>query len=67
MNIVHRVGQVVVGQKFSCKYPMNGTRNILRNQVGEVKVVGESYLKIQREDGTYRNLRADRMIDPVLT
>lgn len=66
MKIVHRIGQVVVGQKFACKYPMNGTRNILRNQVGEVKHVGVEFIKIQREDGSYRNLRADRMIDPVL-
>lgn len=64
MKLVDRV-KASVGSNFSCKYPMNGTRNILRNQVGTVTRVGETFLQIKRKDGSYRNLRADRMIDPV--
>lgn len=66
MKIADSFKSVAVGQKFACKYPQHGTRNILCNQVGKVKHVGESYIKIEREDGSFRNLRAERMVDAVV-
>jgi len=61
--------QIAAGKTIHCKYPKHGTRNILKNHAGVVEVLGVGpngpYATIRSEDGKYRTLRYDRMIDPV--
>ena len=49
-----------------CKYPQHGNRNILVNQLGPVVKCGQTYVTIQRQDGSYRSLSYARMVDPVV-
>lgn len=64
MTVLSRSVNVEVGQNFACKYPQHGVRNVLCNQVGKVEKVGEKYVCIKREDGTFRSLRIEKMIEP---
>ncbi len=57
---------VAVGKRFSCQYPQHGVRNILCNQAGIVEKVGDEYVCIKREDGTYRSLRIEKMVKPTI-
>ena len=58
--------QIRVGQQFSCKYPKNGSKNILCNQKGEVESFGTGWLRVKRDDGSYRTLRFEKMVQPVI-
>jgi hypothetical protein len=57
---------VAVGQRFSCTYPQHGVKNILCKQEGIVDKVGVNYLTIKREDGSYRSLRIEKMVNPTV-
>lgn len=65
-----KLNRVRVGMSVKCKYPRHGTRNILCNRVGTVLKVGNGpngkYILLKSEDGTFRTLRRDRMIDAVV-
>lgn len=66
MTTISTAITVSVGKKFSCKYPQHGTRNVLCNQIGVVEKIGDKYVCIKREDGTYRSLRIEKMVEPVI-
>jgi hypothetical protein len=57
------------GKTVICKYPKHGRLNILKKHSGVVEDAGFGpngpYAKIRCNDGLYRTLRLDRMIDPV--
>ena len=57
------------GSDLVCKYPKNGTSNILKLYTGKVEFVGVGpngpYATI-RSRGKVRSLRFDRMIDPFI-
>lgn len=63
------MNEIAAGKTVTTKYPKHGTRNILKNHAGVVEVLGVGpngpYATIRSEDGKYRTLRYDRMIDPV--
>lgn len=58
------------GRTLVCKYPMHGTRNILRKHEGTIERSGFGpnglYATIRSGDNKVRTLRLDRMIDPVV-
>jgi len=59
------------GQHITCKYPMNGVRNILKARKGTIEKTGKGpngpYIILNLGDGGYRTLRRDRMIDVKVT
>ena len=61
------VRSVKVGRNLDCKYPVHGTRNVLKRQSGVVEETGRGphgpFATIKRTDGTYRRLSFSRMID----
>ena len=61
--------KIVEGGKISCKYPKHGRLNILKRHSGVVEVTGHGpngpYATIKCDDGKYRTLRYDRIVDPI--
>ena len=66
-----RLPRALNGKFLSCKYPMDGTRNILCRQVGKIVKHRQSenggYITIVNANGEFRSLRRDRMIDAVVS
>jgi hypothetical protein len=58
---------VKAGDKFYCKYPKHGNRNLLVNRDGFVESTGVGpageYVKLQMTNGMYRTLSTKRMVD----
>ena len=56
------------GDTLSCKYPVHGSRNILKRHTGTVEKVssgnGGLYATIRSDNGAVRSLSYARMIDP---
>jgi len=62
----------VPGRYILVKYPLHGKGNILKYHSGVIEETrisqkGNIYCKVKCDDGTYRNLRVDRMIDPEIS
>jgi hypothetical protein len=60
-------GQSVdVGNVVACKYPLHGTRNVLKSRLGEIVAVGQGpkglYITMKTGD-EYRNLSERRIVD----
>tara|TARA_R100000152_G_C6698985_1_gene128922 strand:- start:96 stop:305 length:210 start_codon:yes stop_codon:yes gene_type:complete len=59
------------GKNLRCKYPKHGRLNILKWYEGVVEKAGigpnGAYASIRSEDGQYRTLRCDKMLDAVLS
>jgi hypothetical protein len=57
------------GRMLRCKYPKNGKSNILKWYRGTIQKVGSSkngiYVTIQQNDGQYRTLLLDKMIEAI--
>ena len=58
-----------VGKRMRTKYPLHGTRNILKNHEGPVLFKGRGpsgrFVTIQNEtDGQIRSLSVRKMVDP---
>ena len=57
------------GTLISCKYPLHGTKNILKSYCGLVEQSGVGpngpYAKVRCGRNTIRTFRFDRMIEPV--
>ena len=58
----------LAGQTITCLYRLHGTGNILKRHTGVVESVttltsGVPALIIREENGRYRTLRKDRMLD----
>lgn len=68
MSVV-KLPRALNGKTLQCKYPLDGTRNILCLHVGRIikharnKENGRPYITIRQADGSFRTLRRDRMID----
>lgn len=58
---------VSVFDSVSLKYPVHGTRNILKSRVGIVESIGESkkgtYITCKLDNGEYRNFQEGRIVD----
>ena len=69
MNMNVFLKSLAEGKKVVCKYPLHGSRNILKRHEGVVEKIGVGangpYATIHSADGKYRTLRYDRMVDPV--
>lgn len=67
MNMLFK--NIAEGKKIECKYPKHGRLNILKRHAGVVEVCGTGpngpYATVKCNDGKYRTLRYDRMVDPV--
>ena len=62
--------KITVGSSLSCKYPKNGTRNVLCQRDGKVENVGVGpagpFAQVALGNGQYRTLSVSRMIDPAI-
>jgi hypothetical protein len=62
--------KITVGSSLSCKYPKNGTRNVLCQRDGKVDNVGVGpagpFATLQLSGGSFRTLSLSRMIDPAI-
>jgi len=58
-----------VGSVIACKYPIHGSRNILKQRRGKVVATGIGphgpYLTIKVGSKKYRSLRYDRIVEAV--
>jgi len=68
-EVICRKTRVRVGDLFSCQYPVDGRKNILKNHVGVVRAVGRGangpYLTIEEVAGKqYRTLLYKKMYRP---
>lgn len=65
------VTSFIPGRYIIVKYPLHGTRNILKQHCGVIEKAAFSknglYCTVKCDDGTYRNLSYRRMIDPVVS
>lgn len=69
MEVICRKTRVRVGDLFSCQYPVDGRKNILKNHVGVVRSIHRGpngpYLTIEEVSGEqYRNLLYKKMYRP---
>lgn len=74
MKTMQKTLKVKIGNRFACKYPQHGSRNILTWQLGEVVAYGNGdrgkhgpFVTIKRRDGSYRSLALSKMIDVALS
>ena len=55
------------GQELTCKYPLHGTRNVLKRHTGIVESVGSGQggfnATIRSESGAIRTLSLNKMVD----
>lgn len=58
---------VSVFDAVALKYPVHGTRNVLKSRVGIVEHIGESpkgtYITCKLDTGEYRNFQEGRIVD----
>lgn len=67
--VVCRKSRLAVGQLFSCQYPVDGRKNILKNHVGVIKAITRgpngTYITLEEVQGQeYRNLLYKKMYRP---
>ena len=59
------------GKTIRCKYPKHGRLNVLKWYEGVIEKAGfgpnGAYAGIRSEDGQYRTLRCDKMLDATLS
>ncbi len=59
------------GKTIRCKYPKHGRLNVLKWHSGVIQRSGTGpngkYAVVQSENGQFRTLRCDKMIEPVLS
>ncbi len=70
-QVLSRKSRFEVGQLLSCQYPVNGSKNILKNHVGVIVDIGRSangpYVTIEEVQGQeYRTLLYKKMYRPRL-
>lgn len=63
-----QICNVPVNACITCKYPVHGNRNILKNREGRIEAVGknkfgEEYIKVQLTNGTFRTFSANRIVN----
>ena len=55
------------GQELTCKYPLHGTRNVLKRHTGVVENVGSGQggfnATIRSDSGAVRTLSLNKMVD----
>ena len=55
------------GQELTCKYPLHGTRNVLKRHTGVVEGIGSGKggfnATIRSENGAVRTLSLNKMVD----
>ena len=55
------------GQELTCKYPLHGTRNVLKRHTGTVEGIGSGKggfnATIRSENGNVRTLSLAKMVD----
>ena len=71
MSYVALAKAVRKGMSVRCKYPKHGRLNILKWHTGVIHRTGTGlngkYAVVQSEDGQFRTLRCDKMIEAVLS
>ena len=71
MSYVVLAKAVRKGQTIRCKYPKHGKLNILKWHEGVVHRSGTGpngkYAVVQSNDGQFRTLRCDKMIEAILS
>lgn len=71
MSYVALAKAVRKGKTIRCKYPKHGRLNVLKWHEGVIHRSGTGpngkYAVVQSEDGQFRTLRCDKMIEAVLS
>lgn len=66
--VVSRKSRLSVGQLFSCQYPVDGRKNILKNHVGVIQAITRgpngTYVTLEETQGQFRNLLYKKMYRP---
>ena len=71
MSYISLVSQVRKGRNIRCKYPKHGRLNVLKWHEGVIHRSGTGpngkYAVVQSDDGQFRTLRCDKMVDAELS
>ena len=71
MSNVALLANLAKGKHIRCKYPKHGRLNVLKWYEGTIEKAGfgpnGAYAGIRSEDGQYRTLRCDKMLDATLS
>ena len=71
MSNVALLANLAKGKHIRCKYPKHGRLNVLKWHTGVIHRSGTGpngkYAVVQSDDGQFRTLRCDKMVDAVLS
>lgn len=71
MGYIRLISDLKIGKRIKVKYPKHGSMNVLKWHEGAVEKVGTGpnglYAVVHSDNGQYRTLRCDKMVDACLS